>query len=68
LADGQDEKTGIVGMSATRLQDPNLAPYYKALAPILEDILKRHDYVLQRIRQRQAADNWVLSFLTDQRN
>ena len=29
----------------TRLQDPKLAPYYTALAPILEDILKLHDCV-----------------------
>jgi hypothetical protein len=33
------------GRMDTRLQDPNLAPYYKALSPILEDILRLHDYV-----------------------
>jgi hypothetical protein len=36
------------GRMDTRLQDPVLAPYYKALAPILEDILKLHDYVYAR--------------------
>jgi len=33
------------GRMDTRLQDPKLAPYYRALAPILEDILKLHDHV-----------------------
>jgi hypothetical protein len=31
-----------------RIQDTNLAPYYRALSPILEDILKLHDYVYAR--------------------
>jgi hypothetical protein len=33
------------GRMDARLQDPKLAPYYEALAPILEDILRLHDYV-----------------------
>src|ERR1700674_1030193 len=33
------------GRMDARLQDPKLAPYYTALAPILEDILKLHDHV-----------------------
>lgn len=36
------------GRMDTRLQDEKLAPYYKALSPILEDILKLHDYVYAR--------------------
>jgi len=36
------------GRMDTRLQDPNLSPHYKALAPILEDILRLHDYVYAR--------------------
>ena len=36
------------GRMDTRLQDPSLAPYYQALAPILEDILRLHDYVYAR--------------------
>jgi hypothetical protein len=36
------------GRMDTRLQDPKLASYYRALAPILEDILKLHDYVYAR--------------------
>ncbi len=31
-----------------RLQDPSQAPHYRALAPILEDILRLHDYVYAR--------------------
>jgi hypothetical protein len=33
------------GRMDARLQDPKLAPYYTALAPILEDIMKLHDHV-----------------------
>lgn len=33
------------GRMDTRLQDTKLAPYYVALAPILEEILKLHDHV-----------------------
>jgi hypothetical protein len=33
------------GRMDARLQDPKLAPYYRALSPILEDILRLHDYV-----------------------
>jgi len=36
------------GRMDTRLQDPSLAPHYQALAPILEDILRLHDYVYAR--------------------
>ncbi len=43
------------GRMDTRLQDPNLAPYYKALAPILEDILKLHDYVYARFDDTYKA-------------
>jgi hypothetical protein len=36
------------GRMDTRLQDPKLAPFYSALAPILEGILRLHDYVYAR--------------------
>jgi hypothetical protein len=36
------------GRMDARLQDPGLAPHYKALAAILEDILKLHDYIYAR--------------------
>jgi hypothetical protein len=36
------------GRMDTRLQDETLAQHYRALAPILEDILKLHDYVYAR--------------------
>lgn len=36
------------GRMDARLQDPNLSPYYRALSPILEDILRLHDYVYAR--------------------
>lgn len=43
------------GRMDTRLQDPNLAPYYEALSPILEDILKLHDYVYARFEDAYKA-------------
>jgi hypothetical protein len=36
------------GRMDARIQDEKLAPYYTALAPLLEDILKLHDYVYSR--------------------
>jgi len=36
------------GRMDSRLQDPKLLPHYKALSPILEDILRLHDYVYAR--------------------
>jgi hypothetical protein len=43
------------GRMDARLQDSNLAPYYRALAPILEDILKLHDYVCARFEDTYKA-------------
>jgi hypothetical protein len=43
------------GRMDARLQDPNLGPYYRALAPILEDILKLHDYVYARFEDAYKA-------------
>jgi hypothetical protein len=43
------------GMMDSRLKDPKLQPGYKALAPILEDILKLHDYVYKNFEKGYTA-------------
>lgn len=46
------------GRMDTRLNDPKLQPGYKALAPILADILKLHDHIYASFEEayRQAKD------------
>jgi hypothetical protein len=43
------------GRMDSRLQDPNLAPYYRALGPILEEILRLHDYAYARFEAAYKA-------------